>query len=398
MEEEHQSDWRQPVRYFVVASIFVGLIWFIVVAKPLIWSLIIAALAAYMMHPLVNLTVRRTGLSRSMAVNLVYVLFLSVLIAIPIILTPFVLRQAGSITLDIENIRRQILLLTAQPLKVGELSIPLDNLINDFSEVLTQTTTFIASNAVTTLGGISTNLIWILVFLVSIYYLLKDSPLLIRWLIGLVPSSYQDHAQMLLDEIDDIWGNFLRGQLLLMLIVGILSWLGGVAVGLPGAFIIGIIAGVLDLIPSLGPTLAAVIAVAVAWLEGSTYLPISDFFFGLIVLGIFLVIQQVENIYIRPALMGRRLKLHPGLIFIGVFSSLALFGILTTLVIIPVMSSIGVIARYFHCRIRGIDPFPQAVSSHKPASPLPLDDRVGVTEVHEPEVSESPALVEEVGG
>jgi predicted PurR-regulated permease PerM len=394
---EHQSDWRQPIRYFVVAGIFVGLIWFIVVASPLIWSLIIAALAAYILHPLVNLTVRRTSLSRSMAVNLVYIFFLSILIAIPIILTPFVIRQAGSITPDIDNIQQQIRLLTAQPLKFGELSIPLDNLVNNFGEVLTQTTTFIASNAVATLGGISTNLIWILVFLISIYYLLKDSPLLIKWILGLVPLPYQDHAQKLLDEIDDIWGNFLRGQLLLMLIVGILSWLGGVAVGLPGAFIIGIIAGVLDLIPSLGPTLAAVIAIAVAWLEGSTYLPVSKFFFGLIVLGIFLVIQQVENIWIRPVLMGRRLKLHPGLIFIGVFGSLALFGILTTLVIIPVMSSVGVIARYIHCRVRGIEPFPQAAKDNQLASPRPLDGHDSMAEVHETEVAENPPIVEKVG-
>jgi predicted PurR-regulated permease PerM len=142
---------------------------------------------------------------------------------------------------------------------------------------------------------------------------------------------------------------------------------------------LGLIAGILDLIPSLGPTLAAILAVAIAFLEGSAYLPVSNFFFALIVLGIYLVVQQVENIWIRPALMGRRLRLHPALIFVGVFGSLAMFGILAALVVIPVMSSIGVIGRYIMCRMQGINPYPDNTLSRTTIfddleSPVAIDE------------------------
>jgi len=366
-----ENGWRQPIRYLIVAFIFVAVIWFIIAASQLFSSLIIAALLAYTLHPIVNLFVKYARLSRRMAVNLTYLLFLSVLVAIPALLTPFVFRQASDITPDMDIILQRIRTLTSEPLEIGGIAIPFDNVMASFEETITQTTTFIASNAVSTLGGISTNLLWILVILVSIYYLLKDGTNLTNWVLKFVPIPYQEHGRKLINEIDTVWSNFLRGQLLLMLIVGILSWLGGVAVGLPGAFAIGIAAGVLDLIPSLGPTLAAIIAVIVAFVEGSTYLPISNFLFGLVAGGVFLVVQQVENIWIRPALMGHRLRLHPALIFIGVFSSLALFGILSALVVIPVMSSIGVLGRYIHCRIRGIDPYPNGaiVSDRRQISP-----------------------------
>lgn len=359
-----QNGWRQPIRYLVVLSIFLASIWFVVVARPLISSLVVAALVAYILHPFVNLIIRHTRLSYNMAVNITYLLFLSVLVAIPAILTPFVIRQVSGVTVDVEYFLQQIRILMNRPLAIGSISISLENVVSSLEALLTETTTFIAGNAVSTLRDVSTNFLWILVILVSIYYLLRDSHDLVDWLLAPISGIYQHHARRLLAEIDDIWGNFLRGQLLLMIFVGILSWLGGGIVGLPGAFVVGLIAGILDLIPSLGPTLAAVIAVAIAFLEGSTYLPISNFWFSLIVLAVFIVIQQIENIWIRPVLMGRRLHLHPALVFIGVFGSLALFGILAALVIIPVMSSIGVIGRYILCRIRGINPYPELTPTY----------------------------------
>ena len=367
------NGWRQPIRYFVVAVVFLTILWLLWVARPLISSLIIAALLAYVLHPLVNLITRNTRLSRLTAVNVTYLLFLSSLVAIPAILTPIVLRQASRIPLDLEQVIVRIRELMGQRITFGVFTLSFGDFASSLEQVLTQTATFVFNTGVTTLADISTNLLWILVILVSIYYLLKDSQLLIDWLLNAVPQEYSNHAYKLLAEIDDIWGNFLRGQLLLMLIVGVMSWLGGIAVGLPGAFTLGLIAGILDLIPSLGPTLAAILAVVIAFLEGSSYLPLSNFFFALVVLGIFIVVQQIENIWIRPALMGRRLRLHPALIFVGVFGSLALFGILAALVIIPVMSSIGVIGRYLFCRLRGIEPYPEVVIEDHAVFPELLD-------------------------
>ncbi|MEM7032125.1 MAG: AI-2E family transporter, partial [Chloroflexota bacterium] len=294
-----QNGWVQPIRYLIVGLVFLAIVWFISVASALINSLIVAALFAYVLSPLVNLLIRYTRLSHNAAVNITHLLFLSILIAVPAILTPFALRQIGNITPDIDAIIDQAREIIEEPIQVGELSFSLENSVSNFEQLLVDTTTFIAGNTVSTISVISTNFVWILVVLVSIYYLLKDSHLMVNSFIRLISPEYQFHARKLIQEIDMIWGRFLRGQLLLMLIVGVMSWLGVLAVGLPGAFVIGLTAGILDIIPSLGPTLAAVIAVAVAFTQGSTYLPISNVVFGLVVLLIFAFVQQIENIWIR---------------------------------------------------------------------------------------------------
>jgi len=363
------SKWEQPLRFLVIGIIFLVIIWLITTLQPLISSFVVAALLAYVLHPLVNIIIARTRFSHSAAVNIVYILFLLVLGAIPAMLVPVILEQTKGLSPDFEFMASQLQAFTEKPLAVGPLSLSLETLVSDLTSSIAQTFGDLATNFAYVLAGISTNFLWILVIMVLVYYLLKDSHRLIDWLLGFFSDHYRHHAQNLLAEIDSIWGSFLRGQLLLMLFVGALSWLGASIVGMPGAFVIGLIAGILDIIPSLGPMLAAIVAALVALFEGSSYLPVSNIFFAVIVLGVFLLIQQIENIWVRPAVMGRRLRLHPAIVLVGVFTSLALFGILVTLIIIPLMATLSVLFRYFRLRTQDIDPYPHPADapSHPPA-------------------------------
>jgi len=344
------SSSRQPIQYALAGLLIIVTIWLIIKLQPLISALIIAGLIAYILHPLVNLLIRRTKLSHSGAVTIVYLIFLLLLIAIPAVLTPIIIAQTREFIPDIEFLTERLKLITETPVAIAGFSIPLNNVFADLESSIAQTVTQIAPNLGFVLADVSTNFLWGLIVLVSVYYLLRDSHRLHRWILSYIPIPYHRHTNYLLHEMDLIWGSFLRGQLLLMLIVGILSWLGTMAVGMPAALIIGVIAGVLDIIPSLGPTLAAIIAVVIALFEGSNFLPISNWLFATIVLAIFLIVQQMENIWIRPALMGRRLRLHPAIVFISVLTSLALFGILVTLIIIPLLSSLAMIVRYIRDR------------------------------------------------
>ncbi len=352
------NNWQRPIQYAIVGLIFILVVWLFIKLQPLISSLVVAALLAYVLHPLVNIITRQTRLSHKTAVALVYFLFLLLLAAIPAILTPVVIVQTKEFVPDFEFLSKQVNRLSEQSLTFSNFTFSLDTVITDLETSVTQAIAEIATNLGLVLADISTNFLWGLIVLVSVFYLLRDSHKLFDWVMAFVPPAYHRHTKYLLGEIDAVWGSFLRGQLLLMLIVGVMSWFGAMLVGMPGAFIVGLIAGVLDIIPSLGPMLAAVVAGSIALFEGSTYLPVSNVFFAIIILAIFLVIQQIENIWIRPALMGRRLRLHPALVFISVLTSLALFGILVTLLIIPLMATLGILTRYLRDRLRGIDPYP----------------------------------------
>ena len=155
----------------------------------------------------------------------------------------------------------------------------------------------------------------------------------------------------------------LRSQLLLMLFVGVLTGLGSAAIGLRHAVLLGLVAGGLDLIPSLGPIVAMVVATAIAWFEGSVYLPLSKGWFAIAVIALYTLVQQVENIWLQPRIMGHRLRLHPGLVFVAVTGALTLAGALVALIIVPLLASAGVVGRYVHRRILGLEPWPDAVET-----------------------------------
>ena len=140
-----------------------------------------------------------------------------------------------------------------------------------------------------------------------------------------------------------------------MLIVGVLAAVGGIAIGLPGAVMLGILAGLLDIVPSLGPTVSGIVAIAVGMVLGSTYLYIPNGWFGLIVAALFFFVQQNENIWLRPQIMSNRLRLHPGGIFVGVVGALAVQGILAALLIVPIMASASILCRYFYYKLTDSD-------------------------------------------
>jgi predicted PurR-regulated permease PerM len=99
------------------------------------------------------------------------------------------------------------------------------------------------------------------------------------------------------------------------------------------------------------------IAAAVAWVAGSAFYTLSNAWIALLVVMLFGLIQAVENIWLRPRVIGQWVHLHPAIVFVAVMGSLALAGVLVTLIIIPVLSSAGVIGRYVYCKILDIDPW-----------------------------------------
>jgi phosphoglycolate phosphatase len=114
----------------------------------------------------------------------------------------------------------------------------------------------------------------------------------------------------------------------------------------------------LEAIPTFGPILATIPALLVAFFRGSIYLPISPFWFAALVLGIYTIIQQVENAYLVPRIMGRRLQLHPVVVFIGVLAGGLIAGALGVLLAAPIVATFRVLLRYVYAKLLDQNPFP----------------------------------------
>ena len=188
------------------------------------------------------------------------------------------------------------------------------------------------------MAATSQNLVWVLVVLVTTYYLLLDWSSLREWLLEIVPPVYKGDAERLYLEIRQVWKTYSRGQLRLMLVMGLITGVSSAAIGLPGALALGVLAGLFDLIFSVGPIVVTIIAAIVAFVAGSSYLPISNFWFMILVIIVYIAIQMLENIWLRPRIMGDQLRMHPAVVFVAVISALAMAGV-TALIIVPLLGS-----------------------------------------------------------
>jgi predicted PurR-regulated permease PerM len=350
--------WSTPTRIVVVLVCLVALGLLLARAQPLIGPLIIAGLLAYVLNLVVRFISNRTRLSRKWTVYIVYFVFVVILIAMPSTLIPLSISQIQELSSEIDEISQQFTTLIETPLVIMGRVIPLDEIWAEITRVFTDFDLAVES-AVDVLETTTTSLLQLAIIIVVSFYLMKDWQGLENWLADLLPGSGRSDFRRLVSELDSVWQSYMQGTLALMLIMAFVFIIIGLAIGLPGAVAIGILTGILSMIPELGPWIAGAIAVIVAFVLGSDHLPISNFWFAVLVAGIYFVLTQVKGIWLRPQVMGRFMRLNTGLVFIAIIGAALLGGILAALIILPIIASIGVIGRYIRARLLDLEPWPE---------------------------------------
>lgn len=340
-----------------VSLVFIG--WLLYTIRPIIDPLVIAALLAYVLNPLVGLVQTRARLTRKWAVSLVYFSGLALLVIIPSVLAPIAIDQARGLSDDLVNIERELEAALAQPVTLVGYQLHLGQLWADFLKTTSEALTPETEDTLAVLEATSTNLLWLLVILVSVYYFLLDWEGLRNWFVHLAPEADQADVRRLLRETDTIWQAYLRGTFVLMIVVGIVFTVAWLVVGLPGAVALGLLMGLLTVIPDIGPAIGVTVAVAVAFFKGSEFLPIPNLWFGGLVFAIYLVLIQIKAIWLRPRIMKRFLHLNEGVIFVAIIGATVLWGILGALIIVPLLATVGVIGRYIRCRLLHLEPWPE---------------------------------------
>ena len=367
------ATWSLPARYLVFSILFILLAVAVWVIRSILEPLIIAAFIAYLINPAVNLLTSRTRLSRPGAVNLVYFLTLAILIGAPSALTPIFFDEFKQVITDILNIFNNLIVWLMSPHYFPGLPINLGQLGNRLTQFRSTFLSSLPDQALALLGKTSLGALWVLVIVVAVYFFLSEWPRLRDGFISSFPESLHAELAELYQRLRSIWMNYLRGQLLLMAIVGVTFTIAWTVIGIPGALVLGVVAGFLTIIPDVGPFLAAMLAVGVALLEGSNWgwMPTSTFIVALITLGVYIVLISIKNFWLRPMIMGRSVHMHEALVLISIILSTILWGILGALLIVPVLASLLVIFDYLRRRILGLQPFPEKeafVLENPPAS------------------------------
>lgn len=382
--------WDRNVKRNVAIGMLLALLLLLYLSRSILPTLVVAAILAYLIQPLIT-RLTRLRLPRGLVTGLVYLFVILLLILIPIILIPVLINQISTIQIPwselytgllgwIEHIPQTYPSLRflgfSVDLKpwydqistsVSQFQIDqvfsLNTVVSYISQALRSASTVVgvatgvASNVV---AGIFTSLLAFLLTLLYSFYMAKDAPLLRSWIEGLFPSSYQPEMGELLRRVASIWESFFRGQLILCLTIGVVTSLALAIIGMPGAVLLGLVAGILEFIPNLGPIIAMIPALLVALFQGSSTLELSNLSFALLTIGVYTLIQQLENNILVPRIIGQSVNLHPLLILIGVIVGASQVGILGAFLAAPVLATLRVVASYMYAKLLDRPPFPES--------------------------------------
>jgi predicted PurR-regulated permease PerM len=362
-----KSEWSLPARYFILALIIAFLVFVGFQIRELFRPLIFAGVIAYLFYPLVALTQRRFKLNRKTASRIVFFVSLAVMIILPVILVPILWRQTSEITQDLRQTLANAQQYLASPISIGGIPIDLGGIISQYKDSLSNPFSSIPQNAVLFIRNTSRNTLWALIIFGSTYFFMTEWESVREGLIRIAPEAYRPDVRTLYSQIRQIWMAYLRGQLTLMIIVAITFIIVWTVIGLPGSLYLGLLAGLFSIVPDVGPFAATGLALAVALLEGSNWLPVNNFVFGLIVVGLYVVLINIKNIWLRPYIFGRSVHMNESIIFVAIIAAVIFSGVLGAFIIIPVLASLDVIWNYLHARMLGLPPFHDEV----PAAPVP---------------------------
>ncbi|NNC55470.1 MAG: AI-2E family transporter, partial [Pseudomonadales bacterium] len=174
------------------------------------------------------------------------------------------------------------------------------------------------------------------------FYLLRDWDHLIGHIRDLLPRSSVDTVSRLALECDEVLGAFLRGQLLIMISLGIIYTVGLLVIGLDLALLVGLLAGTASVVPYLGAALGIITASVAAIVQ------FHDWIYLLPVAAVFAVGQLIESLFLTPVLVGDKIGLHPVAVIFAVLAGGQLFGFVGILLALPVAAVSMVLLRHAH--------------------------------------------------
>ncbi len=352
--------WSNTTKSVVIALLILGGLALLLVFRAMIEPTIVAFLLAFILHHPVNWVQQRTGWSRGSSVATVYGLLLILLLVAPVLFVPGLVDSFVSLLDALQTLIDQLQGASGGPvLTVGDFDLSINTLLQQLGAALQDVLSPAAASALGLARTLTTGVLSTVYILVLTFWLLKDGHKAQRGLFWLVPTDYREDVALLGRELGAIWYAFLRGQLLLALVIGLMTWVAMSLVGLPNAAGLSLLAAVMEFLPTVGPGISGTIGTLVALFQGSTWMPVNNLVFALIVLGLYVVITQIESVYLIPRLVGRRVRLHPAITFTGIISAAITFGVLGVLLITPTIASAREILRYVIYKLQDLEPFAQ---------------------------------------
>ncbi|NUM25692.1 MAG: AI-2E family transporter [Candidatus Buchananbacteria bacterium] len=313
---------------------------FIYFIRDIILLLFISVIFAALIEPLVN-WLEQKKVPRGLGVGLIYVTLLLFLFLTVRMLIPPIVEQIGLLTQNFPSLWSRLMENFESVRQYSQDQGLTENILSGLQGLQT-TLRQAAGSAYGFIVTVFENIVNFVMILVITFYLVVEKDSVARLFRAVAPAKYHQHFSSLFIAIQKKTGDWARGQLILGLLIGILSFIGLIFLLPKYALVLALVAGLTELVPYIGPIIGAVPAVFL----GFTVPPFS-FGRGMAVLILYVVIQQVENNLLVPQVMKKSVGLNPVVIIIVMLIGARLAGIVGLILAIPVATAIGIIVKDF---------------------------------------------------
>lgn len=302
----------------VFALVLFVLGWFLIQIREILLSVFLSYIIMSAVLPLVEY-LRKNGVPKILAVLIPYLAIVLSMLLLVVPLIPFAVSQIESLATTFPQYLDRSADMVGVRLDPKQMESFFDGQVGTIGKNAIELTK-------TVFGGVFS---LITIFIVSFYWLMYHDSFK-KFVAHLFPQNLHEDAHKTMDKINEKLGAWARGEVFLMFFIGLMSWVGLTIVGLPYALPLAFLAGLLEIVPTLGPILSAIPAVIVAF----TISPAT----ALIVVAIYIFIQAVENHILVPKIMQKAVGLNPVVVILSIMIGTNLMGVAGALLAIPFVS------------------------------------------------------------
>jgi predicted PurR-regulated permease PerM len=312
---------------FVLAALLAA--WILPHSGMVVTPLILAALLSIILNPLVVMLEGR-GLNRTAAVTLILGAIILLMVWLTVFLAPLISREFRTLTRMLNDETPATLALKMKVLLNRHLPLlKSPGIINPILAQAEKALSSMLNQSVQLIPGIVSLAVSLVLIPFMTFFLLKDGRRLKKSFIEKLPNRYFETTISLVYKIESQLGSFIRGQLLVSLCIGILATTALAILNVPYFLVIGIVAGLANMIPYFGPIVGAIPAVILNVIDKGSLSA------ALTVIFAFLLIRLIDDTLVSPNILGRSLEIHPLLVIIAIFIGGEMFGVMGLLLCIP---------------------------------------------------------------
>lgn len=314
-------------RTIIFTFLLIGIIWLVVQILPIILGLFVSILLMTALNPVVD-KLTRVKIPRAVAIFLVYIIFIGIIVGGIVSVVPPLVDQ----TTNLVNRMPSLFDESARWLQsVGVKNIDGDLVARQVSQLGS-----VPANLVSFTISFFSNIVTIFSILVVTFYLLLERKNLDDYLLVLFGQGEEQKAKKFVDQVESNLGSWVRGELTLMLIIGVMTFIGLTLLGIPYALPLSILAGLLEIVPTIGPVISSVPGVLI----GLTISPVM----ALATAALYFLVQQTENSLIVPKVMQKATGINPLFTIIVLAIGFKLAGVSGAILAVPILIVLRVIA------------------------------------------------------